>query len=490
MFADVAAAGGFTLVIGNPPWVRPHAMPVAERTWLRQEFRSMRFATWHEGAARAGAGAGFSGQADLAVAFIERAVQLLAPMGTLALLVPAKLWRTLSGGGIRRILLHDTQLRTLHDWSDAPAQFDAATYPSLVVATRLPAAPPKSPFITSSTTTTATIPDHVQVAVTRTHTTRFTTHASHLSLGGDPGAPWLMLPPPALAAFDALRHSGIPLAHSPLGRPLLGVKCGCNAAFLVHAVEHDDDTATVTATSGGSVTPRQGVIERTLLRPALRGEDIGRFAEHESAAAGARTETRAHVDPPRIIWTHDRLGDALRTLPPATTRWLAHWKPRLTARTDARYRAPWWTLFRTEAARSDCSRVVWADIGRRLRTRVLLPNDPTVPLNSCYVVRAPRLEDAFALNALLQSTIANAWLDVLAEPARGGFRRFLGWTVAALPMPLDWERATLLLAPIGQQLSTNSRPTSASSSELDELVAYAYGIPIAELLALLEWYRT
>jgi hypothetical protein len=90
-----------------------------------------------------------------------------------------------------------------------------------------------------------------------------------LSLDGDPGAPWILRPPDAHAAFDALRLAGPTLASTPLGRPLLGVKCGCNAAFLVHAVEHHDDGATVTSLD--STTPKQGVIERTLLRPALRG---------------------------------------------------------------------------------------------------------------------------------------------------------------------------------------------------------------------------
>jgi len=508
MFADVAASGGFTLVLGNPPWVRPHAMPMADRQWLRQEFGSMRHAMWHEGAARAGAGHGFAAQADLAVAFIERSLQLLAPAGTLALLVPAKLWRTLSGGGIRRLLLGDAQLRALHDWSDAPAQFDAATYPSLVVATRRtervreswsPNDPAVAPPATRTTSTARTLP--VQIAIARTHTTRFVAPAESISLGGDPGAPWVLLPPPAHAAFETLRRTGTPLATTALGRPLLGVKCGCNAAFLVHAVEHDDDTATVSTVGnalgdgtarGGRVVPRQGVIERTLLRPALRGEAIGRPATTATVTTARRAAEQP--DPLRIIWTHDPFGHVLQTLPPATTRWLAHWRPRLAARRDARHRQPWWTLFRTESARADVARVVWADIGRRLRTRVLCPGDPTVPMNSCYVVRTPHLDDAFALSALLQSTIANAWLDSLAEPARGGFRRYLGWTVAALPVPVDWRRASALLAPYGRAIAAGPRdpgedPLAALRSELDDAVARAYGVPISALFPLLDWYR-
>lgn len=476
----------------------------------------MRDATWREGARGAGAGAGFSGQADLAVAFIERAMQLLAPQGTLALLVPAKLWRTLSGGGVRRLLLSESQLRVVHDWSDAPAQFDAATYPSLVVATKrvarerlaLPDATCNSASTPTTTTASTSDAHSIRIAIARTQTTRFTMSERTLSLGGEAGAPWVLLPPPAQSAFETLRQSGVPLSQSPLGRPLLGVKCGCNAAFLVEAVEHDDDTATVTSTSipsdgalsvrgsrtggvatqtRGSASVRQGVIERTLLRPAMRGEDVG------ALWAGARTTGSA--DGLRIIWTHDVFGQALRTLPPATARWMAQWRPRLAARSDARQRQAWWTLFRTEAARSDAARVVWADIGRRLRSRVLLPGDPTVPLNSCYVVRTPHVDDAFALHALLRSNIAAAWLDVLAEPARGGFRRFLGWTVAALPIPADWRTAAAILSPMGRLMMDDERDAGSGAPmdvplDLDELVALAYGVPVQELLPLLEWYHT
>ncbi|MFN9204475.1 MAG: Eco57I restriction-modification methylase domain-containing protein [Gemmatimonas sp.] len=466
MFADVAAAGGFSLVVGNPPWVRPHAMPHTQRLALRQEFASMRHAAWRLGAARAGAGAGFAAQADLAVAFVERSLQLLAPGGTLGVLVPAKLWRTLSGGGIRRLLLHDAELHTLHDWSDAPALFEAATYPSLIVARRRDGANTAIPAGQTAC-----------IAITRRHTVAWALHAAALPIASDPGAPWILHPPDARAAFNALHRAGPALAASSVGRPLLGVKCGCNAAVLVQAVEHHDDSATVTSLDP---TPRQGVIERTLLRPALRGEAIVRPGRHR-----ATTDTLAPPDT-RIVWTHGPDGAPLRTLPPATTRWLAQWRPRLQARRDARSRQPWWTLHRTEAARFDGPRLVWADIGKRLRVQLLHTGDPTVPLNSCYVVRPPTLDEAYALLALLTSTIVAAWLDPLAEPARGGFRRFLGWTVAALPIPGDWHAAIHRLAPLGTQLA---RGELVPDDTLDATVARAYGLPLSTLQPLLDWYH-
>ena len=496
MFADVAADGGFSLVLGNPPWVRPHALPAMEREWLRREFRVMRAAGWREGAARAGAGAGFAAQADLAAAFVERSLQLLAPNGVLGLLVPAKLWRTLSGGGVRRLLLEESELRVLHDWADAPALFDAAAYPSLLVAQRAQAVTNEPAVAPTSRRARPHGPPPVSCGVTRRRTVHFERDATTLPLQGDPAAPWVLLPPAAHVAFDALRSAGVPLASSPLGRPLLGVKCGCNTAFLVHAHEHDDDHATVSTVAG---TARQAVVERLLLRPALRGEDIAVLGV--SPANGVPSTRTASPHDLRVLWTHGADGLPLRTLPPASMRWLAQWRPRLQGRRDARRAHPWWALFRTEAARSDLPRLVWADIARTMRCTVLPAGDPTVPLNSCYVMRLPSLDDAHALHALLTSSVINAWLGVLAEPARGGFRRFLGWTVSALPVPRDWPRAVRLLRPFGEALSaTAARPvqspvhrgmahTGVSDAALDAAVLQAFQLPASTLTPLLEWHR-
>src|SRR6185503_6964283 len=49
-FSDVAAHGGFDVVIGNPPWVRLHRIPPEQRDRLRREFTVFREAAWEAGA--------------------------------------------------------------------------------------------------------------------------------------------------------------------------------------------------------------------------------------------------------------------------------------------------------------------------------------------------------------------------------------------------------------------------------------------------------
>jgi hypothetical protein len=107
-----------------------------------------------------------------------------------------------------------------------------------------------------------------------------------------------------------------------------------------------------------------------------------------------------------------------------------------------------------------------------------------VPLNTCYVARAASLEDAYALAALLNSAVAAAWLGALAEPARGGWKRYLGWTVALLPVPHDWAHARTRLAPLAQAGYNGEPPTT---EVLWRVVADVYGLAPSLLRPLLEW---
>jgi hypothetical protein len=386
-FAAVHASGGFGLVIGNPPWVRPHNIASASRAELRNRYRVLRQPGWTPELSEAGVHQ-FAAQVDLAALFVERSVDLAAPEsapgsgrgGTLALLLPAKLWRSLSGGSVRRLLAAETALQRVEDWTDAPCIFDAAVYPSIVIARR------------HAATSAGESPS---LAVRRrTIDVEWTVGPHRIRLDeADTASPWLILPPDVRRAFDRLTSHGRPLGESILGRPTLGVKCGCNDAFMVRATGADGGYTLVEHRG------RRGMLEPTILRPLLRGDAVASW--------------RAPVSNRAIVWTH--AGSApLPALPSAAARWLAPWRRRLRARTDLRGSGVWWMLFRTEAA--DCSRprVVWSDFGRAPRAALLAAGDPTVPLNSCYVLACDDRVDALALMALLNSPVAASWLNAVA----------------------------------------------------------------------------
>lgn len=455
-FGDVAARGGFTLVVGNPPWVRAHRVPEAQRAAYRREYVVARSAAWEPGASVAGAGRGFAAQVDVAALFVERAVKLCAPGGTIGLLLPVKLWRSLAGGGVRAFVASSSRIVRVEDHAHTAGGFDAAVYPSLLIAKRhaddASRAPPKSTI-------------DISVHDGRSGAAEWRLTPAQLAFDETRGAPWLLLPPDARRAFDRLGALGRPLAKSELGHPRLGVKCGCNAAFVVEIMQADDEVADVLTIDRQRIS-----VERSMLRPLLKGESLRRWHAPSNCDA--------------IIWTHDERGVPLRSLPTRTARWLTPWRRQLAARSDARHASHWWALFRTEAARTNRARVVWGDLGREPRASVLPPGDRRVPLNTCYVMRCPDDADAFALSALLNSPLARAWLDAIAEPARGGYKRYFGWTMSLLPVPSDWPRARELLAPLGECGANGDPP---SDQRLLDASLEAYGIDGRSVAPLVAW---
>ena len=109
------ATGGFDIVAGNPPWLRAEEVPPEMRRRLEGRYR------WWRGSAR-----GFGHRPDLAVAFLERSLELAAPGGIVALLVPAKLATAGYGAAARHGLTASNTLTHAADLTGRPdAVFDA-----------------------------------------------------------------------------------------------------------------------------------------------------------------------------------------------------------------------------------------------------------------------------------------------------------------------------------------------------------------------------
>jgi hypothetical protein len=141
-------------------------------------------------------------------------------------------------------------------------------------------------------------------------------------------------------------------------------------------------------------------------------------------------------------------------------------------------------LFRTEAAASTHARVVWSDIGKAPKAAVIPKGNDAVPLNTCYVARCRDEIDAHLLAVILNSKLAASWAALLAEPARGGYHRFMGWTMSLLPLPKQWADARRILAPVGIAAANGTFPTD---DELTQLVLRAYGLVSCDVAPLIEW---
>jgi hypothetical protein len=276
-FPDIVASG-FDLVVGNPPWIRGERIPSRVREAL-----AARYNTWRPVSAR-----GYAHLPDLAVAFVERGLELAAPGGVTAFLVPAKLATSGYAEPLRRRLANSARVvRAAPLDPGSAAAFGAAVYPMALVAARVEPAP-----------------DALTATVLGPATAASSVPQSALRGGG----PWVLIP-------DADRVARRLRAELPTLRerwtPRLGVKTGADELFLTR--EHVSEAL-----------------------PALRGRDVGAF----------RAAPYLY-----LLWTHDDLGRPLDRLPPPLARRLLPHIERLRRRADYRGGPPW-QLFRTGLARA------------------------------------------------------------------------------------------------------------------------------------------
>lgn len=119
-FPDVwgTKGGGFDLIVANPPFVNIRRMRQAydgpTRDWLRRRYLSAR------------------GNYDLYVLFIERALELLAPGGRCAMIVPNKLAAQAYATRCRALLRDETTIESIVDVSAARLFPTAGVYPYVV----------------------------------------------------------------------------------------------------------------------------------------------------------------------------------------------------------------------------------------------------------------------------------------------------------------------------------------------------------------------
>ena len=365
-FADVFARGGFDVVAGNPPWLRSEVIPSEMRRRLAGRYR------WWRTAA-----GGYGHQPDLAVAFLERSLELAAPGGIMAMLVPAKIATAGYGVTARHALASTTTLHVIANLTECTgAEFDATVYPMALIASK--AAPSQ---------------DH-RVRTTLTLTRARGVSQSRLVGGG----PWILVRDRLRSALETLQND-----HPPLGEKFtchLGLKTGANRVFL---------------------NPPED-LEPEVLRWAVRGRDVEAFR---------------CLPTTRLLWTHDAEGRPRPRLPPRCAGYLAGHHSDLRARRDYTGGPPW-TVFRVRPATARY-RVVWSDLARQLVAAALTTRDDLqqIPLNSCYVATTKSVVEAGSLTACLNSTWLRAAARLGAVPAAGGFARFNAQTIARLPLPIS-----------------------------------------------------
>lgn len=232
-FADVFAAGGFDVVLGNPPYVRMELLkPI--KPYLEEHYKVV------------------SDRADLYCYFYELGLGLLKPGGRLGYISSSTFFKTGSGEPLRRHLLANAQIRTLVDFGDLQVFEGVTTYPAIVVIDKAehPAASGNIRFLVLTE-----LPENLAASFAQQAGTML---QSQLSMEA-----W-RLEAGDMAALRRKLTEGHPTLKEVYGSPLYGIKTGLNDAFVVDMATRDRLIA-------------QDSRSAELLKPFLEGKDLKKW---------------------------------------------------------------------------------------------------------------------------------------------------------------------------------------------------------------------
>lgn len=410
-FAPVMANGGFDVVAGNPPWVRNARIDARVKRMLTDRYTLFR---GHRD------GAAFH-QPDLSVAFFERALQLAAPNGVVALLMPAKILNAGYATPLRRFA--HGRVVAIDDWSDDPRRrrwFEADTFPLGIV-----------------------LRNDGSHEV-RVHASGESFVMRDLRIGSE----WALVPPEVKAILDRLRAEFDPLAEMLHRKPLMGVKTGDNRSFFLDAHRM----------RGGRLITADGIrIPLTAVCRCVRGRDLRRWNG---------TQSQWMLWPPRGGWR--KVPRWLEQLAAARGMKPSEFRLRYVHPEHVGVKVAWKDLSRGVAA------AVLPD-SAQIDGQIV----PLIPNQTLYSLDAASLDEAFVICAILNSTIAGALLVCVAERAKDEHFRYFGRTIAALPFPdtkPEWHELV--------RLSRRAHHGKNVMNEIDECVARLYGVTSEELATL------
>lgn len=267
-FPDIMEAGGFDVILGNPPYVRQELFSDI-KPWLEEHFEV------------------YHGVADLYAYFYELGHKLLKPGGRLGYISSSTFFKTSSGEPLRRYLNEQTSVEKMVDFGDLQVFEGVTTYPAIVVVEK---SKPKPQTRIELLVLEDKLPKNLSQYFVQyggeMPQSQLSTNSWHLED----------------ERLDALRKK-LTQGHTTLkkayGSPLYGIKTGLNAAFVI-----DDNTRKRLI----GEDPRS----EELLKPFLEGKNLKAW----------------HAEPGGLWLIFTRRGIELENYP-AIQRYLEQFRERL-----------------------------------------------------------------------------------------------------------------------------------------------------------------
>lgn len=442
-FPEAFEAGGFDVVLANPPYVRmEHLVAADERTYAKA-FPEV-----------------VAPRADLLVFFYARALQLARNGGRVAFITSNKFMRSGYGGPVRGHLASHLKIDTVFDFGDLPL-FEAgsgsvAAYPAVVVGTKIREAGDNLCSVCEFSRPVRSRLLALDERATTENVREVLVDLDEIAVdGGVPALPqrylqsgiWVLEPPPLLDLLARIMSLGTPLHQVPGVETYMGVKTGLNAAFVI-----SEDTRNELVDVHGRSTE--------VLLPWVRGRDIRRW---------------------RADWTGTYAIYAYRGIPideyPAVRDHLLQYKERLERRATAHLH-PWYELQQPQGGASEAMlmpKVLWPRNGHPASMQFAFDNQGLVPNDKGYM--------GFSMPswmvALFNSRLFLWLADKLSTKLRGGWLELKSDTVVGL-LPV-------VVPSSEDRLRLEEHVRDCRDDGLDEIVERIYELSTTESAELERW---
>lgn len=426
VFSTANGAGGFDIVLANPPYVRQELIK-DQKPAFKRVYGNL-----------------YTGTADLYVYFYLRALQLLKPGGMLAFISSNKWLRAGYGEKLRVRLAANTTLYSLIDFGDLPL-FGAIAYPVIVIARQQQ--PPNDDGGPQALTVRS-----LDILGDLTAAVRAAFFVPQRSLRADG---WQLANTQTLDLMDKLRAAGLSLGEYVSERFYRGIVTGLNEAFVIDRATRDRLIA-------------EDPHSAEIIKPWLRGRDVKRWCVEWAGLYLIYAPWELSLEQYPSIASH-----------------LEQFRKSLTDRPEVREgRFPWYALSRYGAeyvAEFERPKIVYPDIGDR--PEFAFDDRKSYMGNTLYFLPD---QPEFVLGTL-NSKVIEYFYSHISTKIQQGYLRFFKPYMEQLPIPTpSSDLRTDIESVVHQLLAVRGKGPRVDEleAELNRLVYQAYDLTPAEIVLI------
>jgi hypothetical protein len=448
-FPEIFQNGGFSVVIGNPPYVR-HGLLSDMRVYFQQHYQTYR------------------GIADLYVCFIERGISLLKNDGVFSYIVANKWMRAKYGEPLRR-WLKTQHIDEIIDFGDLPVFQGATTYPCIIRTYK------RAPITNFRVTQVenldfANLNDYVKE------------HSYYINQAALDDSCWTLADENTQALLNKLRSKGIPLGEFVNGKIYLGVLTDLDKAFIIDELTRNRLIAE---------DPRSAEV----IKPFLMGRYIKRYQPPVS--------DKYLIFMPKG-WTHKKISGSSDTLGwlmknyPAIANHLLPFTDAAAKRDSSNRGEYWWELRSCEYYDEfEKPKILWPEIAGS--ARFAFDESGAYTNHKVYLIPGAR----YYLLGLLNSSLLRLFIHSVCTDLQGDSFNFSVAFVRRTPIrtidftdPADAARHDRIVSLVEQMHSLHKqlleartphektalqRQIDATDRQIDALVYELYGLTEEEI---------